>query len=150
MIFFRSTKHMYNFLSSAMYSSFILLRINTALIVPIPGIDIAETFHNLFSSTISTIFIACSSNSIHQYMSQFMISSFHMEVEIAKMVAQSAGIFFSSSIPWQGSINAQFPTCPLARTIFSCISDVLEPFQSSGVLTPQLSLPPTLPQLVPE
>ena len=66
--FFRSKKHMYNFFCLPMYSSYMRLKMKTASIVHVPGIkpncisSIATIVLNVFSSTVSTTFIACSSS----------------------------------------------------------------------------------------
>ena len=86
MIFSRSTEHIYNFFCLAMFSSCILLNVRTASIVPLHGIkpngvsSSVQFKKNLFSSTFSTILIACSYNSIPLYMPQFMISPFPSKI----------------------------------------------------------------------
>ena len=122
-----STKHLYNFLH--LYSSCILLTINNASVVALLGIKpncIPSTFTYFrihLSSTLSTIFIACSNNFTPLYTLQFVISPFPLKIGTNTLACHSCGIPFPSNTRWKSCIITPIPTSPLADIISAHTSE---------------------------
>ena len=125
---------MYNFLSFSLYSSCILLTIKRPSVVPLPGIKpncISFTTTNaliLFSNTLSTIFIPCTSNFTLFYALHFFTSPYPLYIGTITLVFQSSRIPFPLSTLRQSFITTSSPTFPLAFIISMLTSESPDAF----------------------
>ena len=103
---------------------------NIASTVPFPGINPNCILFKLtsvcvrLSSTLQTIFTACSSSFTSLYDPQLITSPFSLKIGTITLVFHSSGISLPSNIRWHSSIVTLTPISPLATIIFTLTSDV--------------------------